>query len=105
MAPIGAFGAMAFTIGKEGIGSVLVLGELIVCFYITSILFVVFVLGVIAFSCGFNIFKFVRYIREELFIVLGTSSSESVLPNMTQLIYCVCGRKVSIRTAGMRLNY
>ena len=82
VAPIGAFGAMAFTIGKEGIGSVLVLGELIVCFYVTSILFVVFILGTISFSCGFSIFKFVRYIREELFIVLGTSSSESVLPNM-----------------------
>ena len=82
VAPIGAFGAMAFTIGKEGIGSVLVLGELILCFYTTSILFVIIVLGLIGMLCGFNIFKFVRYLREELLIVLGTSSSESVLPNI-----------------------
>lgn len=82
VAPLGAFGAMAFTIGKEGIGSVVSLGELIVCFYITSILFVVVVLGFIGRLCGFNVLKFVRYIKEELLIVLGTSSSESVLPNM-----------------------
>ena len=72
---------MAFTIGKEGIGSVVSLGELIVCFYITSILFVVVVLGFIGRLCGFNVLKFVRYIKEELLIVLGTSSSESVLPH------------------------
>lgn len=82
LAPIGAFGAMAFTIGKEGIGSVFSLGELIICFYVTSVLFVIFVLGAISMACGFNIFKFVRYIKEELLIVLGTSSSESVLPSM-----------------------
>lgn len=82
VAPVGAFGAMAFTIGKEGIGSVVSLGELIICFYVTSLLFVCFVLGTIGRLCGFSIFKFVRYIKEELLIVLGTSSSESVLPNM-----------------------
>ena len=82
LAPIGAFGAMAFTIGKYGIGSLLQLGQLIVCFYITCILFVVIVLGAIARYTGFNIFKFIGYIKDELLIVLGTSSSESVLPRM-----------------------
>ena len=82
LAPIGAFGAMAFTIGKYGLGSLVQLGQLIICFYITCILFVVVVLGSIARVTGFNIFKFIRYIREELLIVLGTSSSESALPRM-----------------------
>ncbi|MGV3345453.1 dicarboxylate/amino acid:cation symporter [Enterobacteriaceae bacterium LUAb1] len=82
LAPVGAFGAMAFTIGKYGVGSLLQLGQLIVCFYITCVVFVVLALGLIARVAGFNIFKFIRYIREELLIVLGTSSSESVLPRM-----------------------
>ncbi|HDL8054991.1 TPA: dicarboxylate/amino acid:cation symporter [Yersinia enterocolitica] len=82
LAPIGAFGAMAFTIGKYGVGSLVQLGQLIICFYITCVLFVVVVLGSIAKFNGFNIFKFIRYIKEELLIVLGTSSSESVLPRM-----------------------
>ena len=82
LAPIGAFGAMAFTSGKYGIGSLLQLGQLIICFYITCILFVVIVLGAIARYTGFNIFKFIGYIKDELLIVLGTSSSESVLPRM-----------------------
>lgn len=81
-APIGAFGAMAFTIGKYGVGTTVQLGQLIICFYITCILFVVVVLGSIAKATGFSIFKFIRYIREELLIVLGTSSSESALPRM-----------------------
>ena len=78
----GAFGAMAFTIGKYGVGTLVQLGQLIVCFYITCILFVVVVLGSIARANGFSIFKFVNYIKEELLIVLGTSSSESALPRM-----------------------
>lgn len=82
VAPIGAFGAIAFTIGKEGIGSLVSLGELILCFYLTSLLFILIFVGGIARACGFSIFKFIRYIRNELLIVLGTSSSESVLPNM-----------------------
>ncbi|MBF1994704.1 dicarboxylate/amino acid:cation symporter [Serratia symbiotica] len=82
LAPLGAFGAMAFTIGKYGIGTLVQLGQLIACFYITCILFVVVVLGSIARANGFSIFKFVNYIKEELLIVLGTSSSESVLPRM-----------------------
>ncbi|OCQ51752.1 Aerobic C4-dicarboxylate transport protein [Photorhabdus australis subsp. thailandensis] len=82
LAPLGAFGAMAFTIGKYGVGTLIQLGQLIVCFYITCILFVIFVLGSIAKATGFNIFRFINYIKEELLIVLGTSSSESVLPRM-----------------------
>ena len=82
LAPIGAFGAMAFTIGKYGVASLASLGQLMACFYVTCLLFVFIFLGAIAAAHGFSIGKFVRYIREELFIVLGTSSSESVLPRM-----------------------
>lgn len=81
-APIGAFGAMAFTIGKYGIATLLSLGQLMAAFYITCLIFVFGVLGVIAWLAGFSIFKFIKYIKEELLIVLGTSSSESVLPRM-----------------------
>ncbi|MGO8955470.1 MAG: dicarboxylate/amino acid:cation symporter [Rhodomicrobium sp.] len=82
VAPLGAFGAMAFTIGKYGIGTLLSLGELMMCFYATCLVFIFGALGAIAALAGFNIFKFIRYIKEELLIVLGTSSSESVLPRM-----------------------
>jgi aerobic C4-dicarboxylate transport protein len=82
VAPIGAFGAMAFTIGKYGIGSLLSLGKLMATFYLTCLLFIFVVLGLIARFNGFSIWKFVKYIKEELLIVLGTSSSESVLPRM-----------------------
>ncbi|MDP3845378.1 MAG: dicarboxylate/amino acid:cation symporter [Pseudomonas sp.] len=82
VAPLGAFGAMAFTIGQYGVGSLVQLGQLMLCFYITCILFVLVVLGGIARAHGFSILRFIRYIREELMIVLGTSSSESALPNM-----------------------
>ena len=81
-APIGAFGAMAFTIGKFGLGSLSKLGMLMGSFYLTRPLFIFIVLGTIAKLCGFSIFKFIKYIKEELLIVLGTSSSESVLPRM-----------------------
>jgi aerobic C4-dicarboxylate transport protein len=82
VAPIGAFGAMAFTIGKYGIGSLLSLGKLMGTFYLTCLLFVFVVLGLIARFHGFSIWKFVKYIKEELLIVLGTSSSEAALPRM-----------------------
>ena len=82
VAPIGAFGAMAFTIGKYGFGTLFALGKLMASFYLTCVLFVFGVLGTIAWLNGFSIFSFIRYIREELLIVLGTSSSESVLPRM-----------------------
>jgi aerobic C4-dicarboxylate transport protein len=83
-APIGAFGAMAFTIGKFGPTALGNLLGLIALFYITSALFVVIVLGMIARIVGFNIFKFVAYIKDELLIVLGTSSSESALPQLME---------------------
>ena len=81
-APIGTFGAMAYTIGAFGISSIINLSELVFAFYLTSILFVVVILGLITHWLGFSIFKFLRFIREELLIVLGTSSSETVLPNL-----------------------
>jgi aerobic C4-dicarboxylate transport protein len=79
-APIGAFGAMAFTIGQYGIGTLANLAQLIVTFYATSILFVVVVLGLVARAAGFSIFALLRYIKDELLLVLGTSSSESAMP-------------------------
>ncbi|MGN8082847.1 dicarboxylate/amino acid:cation symporter [Variovorax sp. 22077] len=82
VAPIGAFGAMAFTIGKYGVSSLLQLGQLMATFYATCLLFIFVVLGLIARFHGFSIWKFIKYIKEELLIVLGTSSSESVLPRM-----------------------
>ena len=82
VAPLGAFGAMAFTVGQYGLASLASLGKLMACFYATCVLFVLFVLGPVAKLHGFSIGRFIRYIREELFIVLGTSSSESVLPRM-----------------------
>jgi aerobic C4-dicarboxylate transport protein len=84
VAPVGAFGAMAFTIGQYGIGSLVNLGALIATFYLTSVLFVLLVLGTIARFSGFSILRFIAYIKDELLIVLGTSSSETVLPHMMQ---------------------
>ena len=81
-APIGAFGAMAFTIGKFGIGSLIPLAKLVGTFYLTSIVFVVVVLGLIAKIAGFNIFKFLKYIKEEILLVLATSSSDTALPTL-----------------------
>jgi aerobic C4-dicarboxylate transport protein len=82
MAPIGAFGAMAFTVGAYGLGSLWNLAQLVIAFYATSILFVLIVLGAVARACGFSILRFIAYIKDELLIVLGTSSSETVLPHM-----------------------
>lgn len=84
VAPIGAFGAIAFTIGKYGLGSLLPLLKLVGTFYLTGIFFVVVVLGSIAHYAGVNIFKLLGYIKAELLIVLGTSSSESALPQLIQ---------------------
>ena len=84
VAPVGAFGAMAFTIGAFGIGSLARLAALVGTFYLTSILFVLLVLGSIARISGFSIIRFIGYIKDELLIVLGTSSSETVLPQMIQ---------------------
>ncbi|GAB7544506.1 dicarboxylate/amino acid:cation symporter [Cupriavidus sp. 8B] len=84
VAPLGAFGAMAFTIGKYGLGSLVPLLKLIGTFYVTAIVFVVVVLGTVARLTGFNIFRFISYIKEELLIVLGTSSSEAALPHLME---------------------
>jgi aerobic C4-dicarboxylate transport protein len=81
-APIGAFGAIAFTVGNFGLGTLAGLGKLVVCFYGACLLFVFVVLNAIAWCHGFGIWRFIRYIKEELFIGFGTSSSESVLPRM-----------------------
>ena len=82
VAPLGALGAMAFTIGKYGVGSLAQLGQLMGTFYITCILFIVLILGGILRSIGFNIFKLIAFLKNELLIVLGTSSSEAALPNL-----------------------
>ena len=81
-APVGAFGAMAFTIGKYGVGVLVNLAGLVATFYLTSILFVAVVLGLIARAAGFSIFRLVRYLIPELLLVLGTSSSEAALPSL-----------------------
>jgi aerobic C4-dicarboxylate transport protein len=95
VAPLGAFGAMAYTIGRYGHQALLNLGELILTFYLTSIIFVVVVLGIVARIAGFSIFRFVRYIKDELLIVLGTSSSESALPQiMGKLERLGCSKSV-----------
>jgi aerobic C4-dicarboxylate transport protein len=83
-APLGALGGMAFTVGSYGVGSLSQLAKLIGTFYLTSAIFVVLVLGTIAYATGFSIFRFIAYIKDELLIVLGTSSSETVLPDMMQ---------------------
>lgn len=82
VAPIGAFGAMAYTIGKHGLGSLAQLANLMAAFYVTCLVFIFAVLGTIARLHGFSIVKLIKYIKEELFLVLGTSSSESALPRL-----------------------
>jgi len=94
-APIGAFGAMAFTVGRYGTGALWSLASLLVCFYVTCLLFVVLVLGPIARFCGFGLWSLIRYIREELLIVFATTSSETVLPRMiTKLERLGCRKDV-----------
>ena len=94
-APLGAFGAMAFTIGKYGLASLVPLARLIGSVYLTSALFVLLVLGLIARLTGFSIVRFIAYLKDELFIVLGTSSSESALPRLMQKLERLgCSRSV-----------
>jgi len=94
-APIGAFGAMAFTIGAYGVGTLVSLGKLMACVYLTCLLFVFVVLGTIARLARFSLWQFLRYIKEEILIVLGTSSSEAALPRMiTKLENVGCARPV-----------
>ena len=84
LAPIGAFGGMAYTIGKYGVSTLLPLMKLMVCVYITMALFVIFILGAVLKYCKVNIFSFLNYIKKELLIVLGTSSSEAALPSLME---------------------
>jgi aerobic C4-dicarboxylate transport protein len=95
LAPVAAFGAMAFTVGKFGLHTLVPLGKLMLCVYITMALFIFLILGGIMKFYGLNIFKFLRYIKEELLIVLGTSSSESALPTlMNKLEKAGCSKSV-----------
>lgn len=96
LAPLGAFGAMAYTVGKFGVGSLKDLGELVLLFYGTGILFITFILGpVMRFYCKLSVVKFLKYIKEELLIVLGTSSSESVLPRLMERLTAMgCSKSV-----------
>ena len=95
VAPLGAFGAMAFTIGKYGVGTLADLAKLMACVYLTCVLFVSVVLGTIARLVGFRLWPFLRYIKEEILIVLGTSSSEAVLPRMiTKMENVGCAKPV-----------
>ena len=96
LAPIGAFGAMSFTIGKYGIVSLFSLGKLMGSFYLTCLIFIFVVLGLIARFHGFSIWKFIKYIKEELLIVLGTSSSESVLPRMMEKMENLGAKKSTV---------
>jgi aerobic C4-dicarboxylate transport protein len=95
LAPLAAFGAMAFTVGTYGFGSLLALGKLVAGMYATCFLFVIIVLGAIARICGFSLWRFLRYMKDELFIVLGTASSESVVPQvMRKLEHVGCSKSV-----------
>jgi len=95
LAPVAAFGAMAFTIGRYGLKSLVSLGALMACVYLTCAVFVFVVLGLIARFNGFSVWKVIKYIREELLIVLGTSSSETALPGlMTKMEHAGCARPV-----------
>jgi aerobic C4-dicarboxylate transport protein len=89
VAPLGALGGMAFTVGSYGLGSLSNLLQLIGTFYLTSVVFVLVVLGTIMHCMGFSIFRFIAYIKDELLIVLGTSSSETVLPDMMRKLECL----------------
>ena len=106
-APLGALGAMAFTVGSFGIGSLTRLGSLMLAFYFTAALFVVIVLGLIARLAGFSIFRFIAYIKDELLLVLGTSSSETALPGMIrkmQRLGCAPGTVGLVIPTGYSFN-
>lgn len=95
LAPLGAFGAMAYTVGAYGIHTLLALGRLVACVYMTNMMFIFLVLGLIAKISGFSLWRFLNYIKEEIVIVLGTSSSEAVLPRMiSKLEKLGCGKTV-----------
>lgn len=95
VAPVGAFGGMAFTVAKYGIGTLASFGQLMLCLYLTSIVFVVVVLGTVMRLCGLSLWQFLRYIKDEIFVTLGTASTEAVLPQMLiKLEKLGCSRSV-----------
>jgi aerobic C4-dicarboxylate transport protein len=95
LAPLGAFGAMAFTIGRYGIGTLVQLGMLMLCFYITCVIFIFLVMGIVARMVGFSIWKILRYVKEEFLIVLGTSSSEAAMPSLMEKLEDLgCGQSL-----------
>lgn len=96
LAPVGAFGAIAFTIGEFGIGSLASLAALVGTFYLTSLLFVIVILGLVAWLAGFSIFALIKYLREELLLVLGTSSSEAALPSLMEKMEIAGCRKAVV---------
>jgi len=94
-APLGAFGAMSFTIGKYGIGALTQLGFLMLCFYLTCLIFIFVGMGLVAAMIGLNIFKIIRFIKEEFLIVLGTSSSEAAMPTLMEKLELLgCGKSL-----------
>ncbi len=95
VAPLGAFGAMAFTIGKYGIGALAQLGFLMLCFYLTCAIFIFVIMGGVAALMGLNIFKIIRFVKEEFLIVLGTSSSEAAMPTLMEKLELLgCGKSL-----------
>lgn len=95
LAPIGAFGAMGFTVGKYGVGALVSLGQLLATVYLTCAVFIIFVLGGIARAAGFNFWRVLKYVREEIFIAVGTSSSEAALPGLMEKMERIgCARSV-----------
>ena len=95
LAPIGAFGAMGFTVGKYGIGALVSLGQLMLCVYATCAVFIVVVLGSITRLAGFNLWRILKYVREEIFIAVGTSSSEAALPGLMEKMERIgCARSI-----------
>jgi aerobic C4-dicarboxylate transport protein len=94
-APLGAFGAMSFTIGKYGIGALTQLGFLMLCFYLTCVIFIFVGMGLVAAMMGLNIFKIIRFVKEEFLIVLGTSSSEAAMPTLMEKLELLgCGKSL-----------
>jgi aerobic C4-dicarboxylate transport protein len=107
LAPLAAFGGMAFTIGKYGLGSVVALGEFVLCCYVASALFIIVVLGLVARAAGVRLFSLLRYLREELLVVFSTSSSEAVLPQVMEKLEAIgCPRSVVglVVPAGITFN-
>ena len=94
-APLGAFGAMAFTIGRYGIGALAQLGFLMLCFYLTCVIFIFVVMGAVAAMMGLNLLKILRFVKEEFLIVLGTSSSEAAMPTLMEKLEMLgCGKSL-----------